>query len=74
MKHRKESISTTCSSTKFVSVSSLCQPPLQRAQDHVERGVPDAVRLRPEAGLGGVVQRLVQLLGRQGEDSPARVI
>ena len=53
-------------------LSSLCQPPLQRAQDHVERGVPDAVRLRPEAGLGGVVQRLVQLLGRQGEDSPAR--
>ena len=64
-----------CSSIHQICLclSSLRQPPLQRAQDHVERGVPDAVRLRPEAGLGGVVQRLVQLLGRQGEDSPARV-
>ena len=50
----------------------LGQPPLQPAQYHVQRGVPYAVRLRPEPGLGSIVKRKVQLPGRYGEDSPVR--
>ena len=49
------------------------QPALEPGQDGVERGVADAVRLRPEAGLRRVLQRRVQLLRSDGQDAPVKL-